>query len=198
MGEKILLELIGITYNQIEYGVYALVLQQAGATRRIPIIIGHLEAQAIECKLQDIKPPRPLTHDTMLNALSAFGITLKEVIIKKLPDGVFGADLVLVNHEGEWIVDSRASDAISLALRARAPIFTSPAVMEEAGFEPREERRKTNPAPKSSKKTSSLSNSMSSASEETLLAMMNEAVENEDYEKAAEIKKELERRKDKN
>lgn len=196
MDKKIPLELIGITYNQIEYGVYALVLQQVGGTRRIPIIIGHLEAQAIECKLQDIKPPRPLTHDTMLMSLSAFGIYLKEVIIKKLPDGVFGADLVLADGFKELTVDSRASDAISLALRAKAPIFTSEQVMDEAGFEP---QKKTKPkvVVKSSVEKNNPRNELEKETEENLLKKMMEASEHEDYETAARIKKELERRKDK-
>lgn len=200
--EKILLELIGITYNQIEYGVYALVLQQAGGTRRIPIIIGHLEAQAIECKLQEIKPPRPLTHDTMLTSLSAFGISLVEVEIKKLPDGVFGANLVLKKDNLELKVDSRASDAISLALRANAPIYTSSEVMEEAGFEPSEKKiflKKTTTAKikTSAEQTKEPEGEYSKLSLDKLNLLMAEASENEDYEKAAAIKKEIERRLEK-
>ncbi len=124
MDKKYRLELVGITYNQIESGVYALILQQVGSARRIPIIIGFPEAQAIECKLQEVKTPRPLTHDTMVNALSAFGIELVEVNLKRLPDGVFTADLVFTDGINVKVIDSRSSDAVALAIRTGAPIFT--------------------------------------------------------------------------
>lgn len=195
MDDKIKLELIGITYNQIEYGVYALVLQQVGGNIRIPIIIGHLEAQAIECKLQEIKPPRPLTHDTMLTALSAFGITLKEVFIKKLPDGVFGADLLLTDGYNEFKIDSRSSDGISLALRSGAPIYTSREVLIEAGFEPessKETKQKNDILGKGQK--GSTKNKLETLSMEQLEEAMMKAAENEDYEEAARIKAEIERR----
>ena len=105
--DKIRLELIGITYNQIESGVYAVILQQAGGTRRIPIIIGYSEAQAIECKLQEVRTPRPLTHDLMASILSEFGITLREIVIYRLDSGVFAAELVLRAGSRPHIVDSR-------------------------------------------------------------------------------------------
>ena len=108
--DKIRLELIGITYNQIESGVYAVILQQAGGTRRIPIIIGYSEAQAIECKLQEVRTPRPLTHDLMASILSEFGITLREIVIYRLDSGVFAAELVLSDGSRTHIVEiGRAS-----------------------------------------------------------------------------------------
>ena len=134
--DKIRLKLIGITYNQIESGVYAVILQQAGGTRRIPIIIGYSEAQAIECKLQEVRTPRPLTHDLMASILSEFGITLREIVIYRLDSGVFAAELVLSDGSRTHIVDSRSSDAIALAIRVGAPIYTTPKVLSEAGFEP--------------------------------------------------------------
>lgn len=197
MEDKVRLQLIGITYNQIEYGVYALVLQQVGGTRRIPIIIGHLEAQAIECKLQEIKTPRPLTHDTMLISLAAFGISLKEVIIKKLPDGVFGADLILSDGFKELSIDSRSSDAISLAIRSGAPIYTSSEVLREAGFEPNEMAKVRKPAVRSSVsvKRPVKKNDLSSLTDEQLAEAMMKAAEQENYEEAARIKTELDNRK---
>lgn len=144
MEKRYRLELVGITYNQIESGVYALILQQAGGKRRIPIIIGFPEAQAIECKLQEVATPRPLTHDTMVTALSVFGISLLEVEIRKLPNGVFAANLLLSDGENERIVDSRSSDAVALAVRVGAPIYTSESVLLESGFEP-EEKTAGNP-----------------------------------------------------
>lgn len=135
---KIKLELVGITYNQIESGVYAVILQQAGGTLRIPIIIGFPEAQAIECKLQEVVTPRPLTHDLTVNIMSSFGVALREVNIYKMPNGVFAAELMLEDGERRRTVDSRSSDAIALAIRVGAPIYTTPEVLEEAGFEPGE------------------------------------------------------------
>lgn len=198
MEKKHRLELVGITYNQIESGVYALILQQAGGTRRIPIIIGFPEAQAIECKLQEVATPRPLTHDTMVTTLAAFGISLIEVNIRKLPNGVFAADLVFSNGQTEKIVDSRSSDAVALAIRVGAPIFTSDSVMREAGFDPDngpsendeaatpgEERH----APEANK------SDLARMSDAQLSAAMMKAAENENYEEAGRIKAELDRRK---
>ena len=134
--DKRLIQLIGITYNQIENGVYAVILQEVNGTRRVPIIIGFPEAQSIECKLQEIATPRPLTHDLMVNLMSTFGISLREVEIYRLPSGVFAAELVLYANGERRIVDSRSSDAIALAIRVGAPIYTSVQVLDEVGFEP--------------------------------------------------------------
>lgn len=200
--EKVRLELVGITYNQIESGVYAVILQQTGGTRRIPIIIGFPEAQAIECKLQEVVTPRPLTHDLMVNVMSSFGIYLHEVNIYKLPNGVFAAELVLGNDEHTHVVDSRSSDAIALAIRVGAPIYTTPEVLDEAGFEPgdsgarpqRSEKGKTSSRPQP---TASFKSDMSLKSIEELQADMQRAAETENYEEAAKIKEEIDRRKEK-
>ena len=192
------LKLIGITYNQIESGVYALILQQEGTNRRIPIIIGFPEAQAIECKLQDIKTPRPLTHDIMVNTLKDFGIELQKVLIKRLPNGVFSADLYLSDGVNEKVVDARSSDAVALAIRVDAPIFTTEEVIQEASFDPTEKRKpnfsnlrnpsikvKVEPVPGSD---------LGSMTLEQLSAAMNKASQNEDYEEAARIKAEISKR----
>lgn len=194
--ERCRLELIGITYNQIESGVYAVILRQVGGTRRIPIIIGYPEAQAIECKLQDVVTPRPLTHDMMINTLNEFGIHIKEIEIRRLPSGVFAADIVFADAKGTHTIDSRSSDAIALAIRADAPIYTSAEVLAEAGFDP--EDQKTRPVdsikgsrqPFAEKRASSREESRSI---ESLMAEMQKAAENEDYEKAARLKAEIDR-----
>ncbi len=129
------LKLIGITYNQIESGVYALILEEVGGKRRIPIVIGYPEAQAIECKLQEIRTPRPLTHDLMKGMMESFGLILSCVDIYKLPSGVFAANLVMEGPDGELHkIDSRSSDAVALAIRCDAPIYTTADVLEESGF----------------------------------------------------------------
>lgn len=199
MEKKYRLELIGITYNQIESGVYALILQQVGTTRRIPIIIGFLEAQAIECKLQEVATPRPLTHDTMAASLKAFGISLIRVEIRKLPNGVFAADLVFSDGKNEKIIDSRSSDAVALAIRVGAPIYTSEQVLLEAGFDAKSSSTTSDaltqdePLEAIEPKDSITSMTTTQLSEAMLLA-----AENEDYEEAAKIKAELERRKNNN
>lgn len=192
------MNLVGITYNQIESGVYAVILQQAGGTRRIPIIIGFPEAQAIECKLQEVITPRPLTHDLMANVMSSFGISLHEVNIYKLPNGVFAAELVLGNGEETRTVDSRSSDAIALAIRVGAPIYTTSEVLDEAGFEPgergqRSDRSELQKTP-NRQPTASFKADMNLKSIEELKADMQQAAESEKYEEAARIKAEIERR----
>lgn len=184
------LELVGITYNQIESGVYAVILRQAGGTRRIPIIIGYPEAQAIECKLQEVVTPRPLTHDMMINFMEEFGIRLKEIEIRRLPSGVFAADLIFTDGSQTRTVDSRSSDAIALAIRADAPIYTSSEVLEEAGFDPEENESHEN-AEETEAHTPEQETSRVSV--EKLRAMMQKAAENEDYEEAARLKAEIDR-----
>lgn len=199
--EKCRLELLGITYNQIESGVYAVILQQAGGSRRIPIIIGYAEAQAIECKLQEIVTPRPLTHDLMVNMMSSFGVELVEVNITRLPNGVFAAELLLTGPDGmEHRIDSRSSDALALAIRVGAPIYTSPEVLEEAGFEPGE-RKSANAriavpkkSPEPQKTRVSFKSDMSVKSIEDLKRDMQRAADAENYEEAARIKEEIDRR----
>jgi len=199
MEKKYRLELVGITYNQIESGVYALILQQAGGTRRIPIIIGFPEAQAIECKLQEVATPRPLTHDTMVATLAAFGISLIEVNIRKLPNGVFAADLLFSDGNMEKVVDSRSSDAVALAIRVGAPIYTSDAVLRESGFDPDEISGDKDNEPKyvypSVVKNGSSKSDLNKLSESQLSEAMLKAAENENYEEAGRIKAELDRRK---
>lgn len=196
--DKIRLELIGITYNQIESGVYAVILQQAGGTRRIPIIIGFPEAQAIECKLQEVITPRPLTHDLMANMMASYGITLVEVNIYKLPNGVFAAELVLDDGESRRVVDSRSSDAIALAIRVGAPIFTSSQVLEEAGFEPKGSSQPTSEPPATSEiEKKQQEETLTQKSIETLRSEMQKAAESENYELAARIKAEIDRREEK-
>ncbi|MCM1369803.1 MAG: bifunctional nuclease family protein [Candidatus Amulumruptor caecigallinarius] len=198
--EKCKLELIGITYNQIESGVYAVILQQEGGTRRIPIIIGYPEAQAIECKLQEVLTPRPLTHDLMVSMMSTFGISLREVNIYKLPNGVFAAELVLQDGESTHVIDSRSSDGIALAIRVGAPIYTTPQVLAEAGFEPGEKNTcKKSTSARISQSTPNkvtFKADMDIKSIEELRADMQKASEAENYEEAARIKEEIDRRLD--
>ncbi len=191
------LRVIGITYNQIESGVYALILQEDAGTVRIPIIIGYPEAQSIECKLQDISTPRPLTHDIMAKMLEEFNMKLVEVEIRKLPNGVFAADLTIEDALGNRkTLDSRSSDAVALALRCDAPIYTSRRVIEEAGFTNENQKQKNQPErERRTPRPSSDGDRLRRMSDSELKRAMEQAVEKEDYESAARIKAELDRRK---
>lgn len=196
--ERHRLELVGITYNQIESGVYAVILREVGGDRRIPIIIGYPEAQAIECKLQDVATPRPLTHDMMVNFMSSFGIALREIEIRKLPSGVFAANLIFSDGANTRIIDSRSSDGIALAIRAGAPIYTSEEVLAEVGFKP-DETPKT--APRKTRTVVSPAATAAATTKEKTIADLEEemqkAAEAEDYELAAKLKAQIEQRKSK-
>ncbi len=191
--DKRLIQLIGITYNQIENGVYAVILQEVNGSRRVPIIIGFPEAQSIECKLQEIATPRPLTHDLMVNLMSTFGIALREVEIYRLPSGVFAAELVLYANGERRIVDSRSSDAIALAIRVGAPIYTSLQVLDEVGFVPTDDDQTPQRGDvRAEQKTVQPRTRRQSVKE--LEAEMRRAAENEDYKLAARLKKEIDSR----
>lgn len=143
MKKRHQLRLVGITYNQIESGVYAVILEEMNGKRRIPIVIGYPEAQAIECHLQQVHTPRPLTHDLIRTLLETFNLRLSCIDIKKLPNGVFAADLVLEGPDGDLRkIDSRSSDALAIAVRTGSPIYTTSDVLEESGFLPRGESEK--------------------------------------------------------
>lgn len=198
------LEIIGITYNQIEKGVYALILQEVNGKRRLPIAIGTAEAQSIECKLQEIITPRPLTHDLMANVFRAFGIGLTSVVIKQLPGGIFAADLIMTDGERRIEIDSRSSDAIALALRMNVPILTTNELLDSVGFV----RERGNKYEDSSAATdgvrcfsspglmsSSEDSQLSSVPVDQLESMLAQASADEEYELAAQIKKELDKRK---
>ena len=151
MKKRHQLRLVGITYNQIESGVYAVILEEINGNRRIPIVIGYPEAQAIECHLQKVKTPRPLTHDLIKTIMENFNLRLTCIDIHKLPNGVFAADLVMEGPQGELHkIDARSSDALAIAIRTGSPIYTTAEVLEESGFRPKdqpvEKSRRTEPA----------------------------------------------------
>lgn len=191
MIEKIQLNLVGITYNQIESGVYAVILEETEGDRRLPIIIGSAEAQSIECRLQNIVTPRPLTHDLMANVMRAFGQELKEVILRRLDSGIFAADLVLTDGERSVTIDSRSSDAIGLAIRMGAPIYTSEDVMQSSAISP----ENGTSVSQEEKEEATEDYPLSRMSDEDLEKAMIRAAEEENYELASRIKSELQKRK---
>ncbi len=197
------LKMVGITYNQIENGMYAMVLEEEDGGLRLPIIIGYNEAQSIECLLQKIKTPRPLTHEFTSEILNSFEIEIKSVVLKQLPNGIFTADVKMKQGEEIKVLDGRSSDAIALAMRANAPIFTSRSLLEKCGierdaFSPRQlhaASRQSIPVRTAIERVKNpIGNSYAKESLESLQRMMDIAVEAEDYEKAEDIKKEIDKR----
>ena len=202
--EKIQLNIIGLSYSQTQTGAYALVLSEADGKRRLPIIIGGNEAQSIAIALEkDVVPPRPLAHDLFKSMADSFGIEVSEVIIHRLEDGVFFASLVCFsNTVDELEIDARTSDAIALAIRFGAPIYTYEHILEKAGIvleEQEEESAATSsekelaPAPAEENKPSQESD-LEKLNTEALKERLGQAVEQEDYELAAQIHAELKRR----
>ncbi len=134
MSERIRLKVLGISYSQIQTGAYALILAQVDGPYRIPVVIGAAEAQSIALRMESLTPPRPMTHDLFVSFAHAFGVKLTEVFIYKFEDGIFSSELTFTDGERQVIIDSRTSDAIAIAMRTQAPIYTTPEILDETGF----------------------------------------------------------------
>ena len=194
--QKIRLNILGLSVSQTQSGAYALVLAEENGERRIPIIIGPVEAQAIAIQLEGLKPPRPLTHDLVKNIALAFEIALIEVTIYKLEEGIFYSELLCEMGGKEVRIDSRTSDAVALALRFRCPIYTSEEILKKAGIvltQDDEESPVKSMFDDDYEGPSVSSYSQYSADE--LQELLNDAIQNEDYEKASIIRDELNKRK---
>ncbi|HXP52858.1 MAG TPA: bifunctional nuclease family protein, partial [Bacteroidia bacterium] len=132
--KKIKLDIVGLSYSQTQSGAYALILNEAKGKRRLPIIIGGFEAQAIAIEMENMKPSRPLTHDLFKNFAETFEIQLKEVIVYNLVEGIFYAKLICARDNNEVEIDARTSDAIALAVRFNCPIYTYEFILNSAGI----------------------------------------------------------------
>lgn len=205
----ILLSIKGISYSQTQNGAYALVLNEVGGNRTIPIVIGAFEAQAIAIAMEkEITPPRPLTHDLFKNFADAFHIQLKKVLIHKLVDGVFYSSIVCERDGIEQAIDARTSDAIALALRFAAPIFTYPNILEKAGVHLNPNRSNEEdeladdilmPLQENENQAEETNTSVYSRhSIVELYEFLDSAIQQEDYEKAAHIRDEISKREDQN
>ncbi len=194
---KIELDIVALSHSVTQSHNYAVVLGEQGGSRRLPIVIGSFEAQAIAVAMERMTPNRPLTHDLFKNTLEIFNIELKEVVINNLLDGIFYARLICIK-DGEIIeVDSRTSDALAMAVRFNCPIYTYEFILDAAGVvleEAEEEEKSTAPQRTPPKgKTASLS----SYSIDALNKMLEEVLNEENYERAAEIRDEIRRRQEK-
>lgn len=191
MKEKIELELLNVTEGYSPQHSYALVLGEINTNRRLPIVIGAVEAQSIIMSLEKTAPNRPFTHDLIKNIFENFDIVLKEVIISKLYEGIFFANLVCISNGDTYEIDSRTSDAIAMAIRLNAPIFIHADILDRAGIVLPEET--DNLAPTNPEEEYELNKSKQNISKSLvdLEQMLQEALKNEDYEKAAKIRDEI-------
>lgn len=189
--KKIELDIIALSHSVTQSNNYAVVLGEQEGVRRLPIVIGGFEAQAIAVAMERMTPTRPLTHDLFKNTLNIFDIELKEIIINDLLDGVFYAKLICQQNNKLIEVDSRTSDALALAVRFNCPVFTYEFILESAGvvLEGDDEGKQTAP-----QKRESTKKGLESYSIDTLNKMLEEAIQKEDYEKAAKIRDEMSRR----
>jgi bifunctional DNase/RNase len=197
--KKIKLDIVGLSYSQTQSGAYALVLGEVSGRRRLPIIIGSFEAQAIAIEIEKMTPSRPLTHDLFKSMGQAFNISVQEVVIYNLVDGIFYSKLICFDGKKSVEIDARTSDAIAVSVRFDCPIYTYEFILSTAGIviegndfvyleninETSEE--KTN--------TSATAGTFTSLSEDELKTRLQQALADEAYEKAAKIRDELNKRK---
>jgi uncharacterized protein len=204
---KIALDIVGLQPSMTQTHNYAVVLGERHGNRRLPIIIGGFEAQAIAVAVERMLPNRPLTHDLFKNALDTFSVDIQEVIISNLLDGVFYARLICLKDGVPYEIDSRTSDALAMAVRFSCPIYTYEFILEAAGVVLEESEQTADSSRTTGGKSGSTSNrsggssrsdnrgSLTHLSLDELNRMLNEVLQNEDYEQAAAIRDEMARRK---
>lgn len=189
-------DIIGLSTSPSSGGAYALVLGEVEGNRRLPIIIGAFEAQAIALELEKIQPPRPMTHDLLRDTFGELEVDVTEVVIDELREGTFFAKIRYRHNGDEHQLDSRPSDAVALAVRVDAPIFVAPAVLEEAGIVAEDEADISSITEQAEGASSSGSEEEAGGTQlERMQKKLEEAVEKEDYEQAAELRDEIERLK---
>lgn len=196
--DKIELEILGLSSSQSQSGSFALVLGETVGNRRLPIIIGMFEAQAIAIEIEKIVPNRPMTHDLFKSFASSFNFSVEEIVISDLKEGVFFAKIVCSNSGRTIEIDARPSDAIAIGLRFNVPIFTYESVLSEAGIVLTEEETEKEGRPaeqqQAYKSNKPFKEQLKDLSSDRLQSLLDEALKNEDYEKAAQIRDELNRR----
>lgn len=204
--KKMKLEIVGLSYSQTQSGAYALVLGESKGQRRLPIIIGGFEAQAIAIELEKMTPSRPLTHDLFKSFAEAFGISVREVLIYNLVEGIFFAKLICTNGKEDTEVDARTSDAIALAVRFNCPIYTYEFILSQAGIILEDEKTAESTAEEETEEASEETDELLAAASgglpeysrkttKELEEMMRKAIEDENYERASRIRDELNKRK---
>ena len=194
--EKIALDIVGLSYSQTQSGAYALVLSEQDGQRRLPIIIGSFEAQAIAIELEAMTPSRPLTHDLFKSFAESFDVQINEVIIYNLVEGIFYAKLICSKNGKEVEIDTRTSDAVALAVRFKCPIYTYEFILEAAGIVLEDDmagdqpgKQQKAPSPAFQKQSRSAGKSL-----EQLKNLLQDAIEKENYEEASKIRDEIKKR----
>lgn len=209
MTNRIALKVLGISYSQIQSGAYALILAQVGGPLRIPIVIGAAEAQSIALRMENITPPRPMTHDLFVSFAHAFGVKLREVFIYRFEDGIFSSELTFSDGQRTVKIDSRTSDAIAIAMRTGSPIFTTQEILDETGFlmeeastdEADDEAAAANAPTFSSEENDRISRGLSSEPKienytvEELERTLAELIEQERYEEASRVNEILKKKR---
>lgn len=192
--KKIQLEILGLSSSQSQAGSFALVLGEANGNRRLPIIIGMFEAQAIAIEIEKIIPNRPMTHDLFKSFANKFHFTIEEIVISDLKEGVFFAKIVCSDGLKKTEIDARPSDAIAIGLRFDCPIYTYESILAEAGIVLSDEPEEESPKSKTRTRRENKPEDIKKYSTDKLNELLKEAIEKEDYERAAKIRDELSRR----
>ena len=193
--KKIELEIIALSHSITQTHSYAVVLGEVNGVRRLPIVIGGFEAQAIAVALERMQPSRPLTHDLMKNFMLAFNVELQEIIINDLQEGIFYSKLVCVNEHDTIEIDSRTSDALALAVRFGCPIYTYENILENAGILMEDESKQKKSEVPVEESGASAIRDLSKLSLEELQKLLNDVLEHEDYIRAIEIRDEINKRR---
>jgi bifunctional DNase/RNase len=193
--KKIELEIVALSHSITQTHSYAVVLGEVNGLRRLPIVIGGFEAQAIAVALERMQPSRPLTHDLMKNFMYAFNIELMEIIINDLQEGIFYSKLVCVNEHDTIEIDSRTSDALALAVRFGCPIYTYENILENAGILMEDEGKQKKSEIPVDEPGATANRDLSKMSLEELQKLLTDVLEHEDYIRAIEIRDEINKRK---
>jgi bifunctional DNase/RNase len=193
--KKIALEIVGLQYSQTQSGAYVLVLGEMGGTRRLPIIIGSSEAQAIAIGLENMVPLRPVTHDLFKTFAQEFGVKMTQILIHELREAVFHATLFCADETGrEVAIDARTSDAVALAVRFGCPIFIYEKILEDSGIRINEEDAITTD-PETDPEYERVDDTLAELSDDVLQKRLQYLLDNEEYEEASRVRDELHRRK---
>lgn len=195
---RIQMEILGLSTSPSSGGAYALILNEMDGKRRLPIIIGSFEAQAIALEMEHIQPPRPMTHDLIKSIIEGLNAWVKQVIINDLKDGTFYAQVVCENEGSEVALDARPSDAIAIAVRFNAPILVNESVLKEAGILSEEQEEDATSIPESSTTYASVDTPAADVSDPliSLQRQLDQAISEENYETAARLRDEIQRLKD--
>ncbi|WP_421878206.1 bifunctional nuclease domain-containing protein [Marinoscillum sp.] len=197
MADKIKLEILGLSSSQSQSGSFALVLGEVGSNRRLPIIIGMFEAQAIAIEIEKITPNRPMTHDLFKSFAFNIGYDIKEIYISDLKEGVFFAKILCESNGKEFEIDARPSDAIAIGLRFNVDIYTNESILTEAGIVLTDEEEEITDVKQKSSQSSKpepVAKKMEDLPSDQLNKLLDEALAQEDYERAAKIRDEINRR----